>query len=361
MVMWFHFFQVPSNVPDGSIGALLTKVNTIGQTGVDLFFVLSGFLITRILLNDRKSPFYFRNFYIKRSLRIFPLYYFFLLFYLFVNPLLLGNSLPTFSEYWWWFAYLQNIPPTFGFSSFGPGHYWSLAVEEHFYLAWPLLVFIFRRRGLMVVSLAMILFSFGLRYFFLANDLSPFYFTFTRLDALSLGTILALVEPILLSRAEFGRKILPVVLIAWIIPLFFAYVVFTGSAAFLVQLVKYPLIAGFYFLLIGFLIIMPTHSLIVRIFSSRVAVYIGGISYGLYVYHGTCFHWFERLSPDLPLMISMPCSFLVSIAVAHISFKLLEKPFLRLKKRLIKHGSNKSVLDNRLPAPSSGDFSNYKR
>jgi peptidoglycan/LPS O-acetylase OafA/YrhL len=344
MVMWFHFFQNPSHVPDGSVGALLTKVNTIGQTGVDLFFVLSGFLITRILLSDKKHEFYFRNFYIKRSLRILPLYYFFLLFYLFVNPLLLGSPLPKFSDYWWWFVYLQNIPFTFGVSSFGPGHYWSLAVEEHFYLIWPLLVFLLGRRSLMMASLSMIAFSFGLRFIFLLNDWSPFYFTLTRLDALSMGTILALIEPSLRSRSESRRKILPVVLVAWIVPLIISYVIFTGSAAFIVQLVKYPLIAGFYFILIAYIIVSQDSSLICRIFSSKAAMYIGGISYGLYVYHGICFDWFDKFLPDLPLMVSMPCSFILSIIVAHISFRVLERPFLRLKRRLVKQGSNKAVL-----------------
>jgi peptidoglycan/LPS O-acetylase OafA/YrhL len=343
MVMWFHYFQNPSHVPNGSIGSLLTKFNPLGQTGVDLFFVLSGFLITRILLSDKEQPFYFRNFYIKRSLRILPLYYFFLVFYLFIEPLLQGNPIPAFSEYWWWFAYLQNIPPTFEISSYGPGHYWSLAVEEHFYLAWPLLVFLFRRRGLMLAAVSMVAFSFGLRFFFLSQDWSPFYFTLTRLDALSFGTILALIEPKLRLHADVGRKVLPAILAAWIVPLFLANVVFSGSAAFTLQLIKYPLIAGFYFFLMAYIVVSRPESFACRLLSSRAAIYIGGISYGLYVYHGTCFGWFDRFFPDLPLIAAMPCAFFFAIIVSHLSFKLLETPFLRLKKRLIKQGSNKAL------------------
>ena len=347
MVMWFHFFHNPANIPDNAIGGMIAKVNNFGQTGVDLFFVLSGFLITRILLSDKTKPYYFRNFYIKRSLRIFPLYYFFLFFVIFINPLLLGASIPEFSEYWWWLAYLQNIPSTFdaewlygdNYCKSTFGHYWSLAVEEHFYLVWPLLVFLLQRRGLMIASVSMVCLSFVLRYFLESNGWESFYFTLTRLDALSMGTILALVEPDLRSRAVTARKVLPWAMLAWSLPLVIAFALFSGCSVFFVQLVKFPLIAGFYFLLIAYIIISPENSLTTKAFSNRFGLYIGGISYGLYVYHGTCFRWFARIFPDTPTHIALPCSFLFAIIVAHLSFKLLEAPIMRLKKRFVKNDS----------------------
>lgn len=350
MVMWFHFFQNPLNIPEGAIGELIGKVNNLGQTGVDLFFVLSGFLITRILLRDKSKPYYFRNFYIKRSLRIFPLYYFFLLFALFVNPLLLGRSIPQFSDYWWWFAYLQNVPFTFDGSLVGAdrycadtiGHYWSLAIEEHFYMVWPLLVFVLRHRGLMVASVSMVVLSFALRFFLESNGWESFYFTLTRLDALSMGTILALVEPALRSRAEIVRKVLPVAMVALSLPLVVAFAMFSGDSVFVVQLIKFPLIAAFYCLFMAYIVISPDHSRTARIFSNRVGLYLGGISYGLYVYHGTCFRWFDRIFPDAPTFISLPCAFAFAIIVAHLSFKLFEAPIMRLKKRFVKDGSNQS-------------------
>ena len=189
----------------------------------------------------------------------------------------------------------------------------------------------------------MVAFSFGLRFFFLSQDWSLFYFTLTRLDALSFGTILALIEPKLRLHADVGRKVLPAILAAWIVPLFLAYVVFTGSAAFMIQLIKYPLIAGFYFFLMAYIVVSRPESFACRLLSSRAAVYIGGISYGLYVYHGTCFGWFDRFFPDWPLIAAMPCAFIFAIIVSHLSFKLLEAPFQRLKKRLVKQESNKTL------------------
>lgn len=350
MVMWFHFFKNPLNVPDNAIGELIDKVNNFGQTGVDLFFVLSGFLITRILLRDKSQPHYFWNFYIKRSLRIFPLYYFFLLFALFINPLLLGKSIPPFSDYWWWLAYLQNIPHTFDASWLYSdnycvrtiGHYWSLAIEEHFYFVWPLLVFLFQRRGLMIASVSMVVLSFVLRFVLESNEWESFYFTLTRLDALSMGTILALVEPTLRSHAVTARKVLPLAMATLSLSLVIAFAIFSGCSVFVVQLVKFPLIAGFYFLLMAYIVVSHDNSLVTRILSNRVGLYLGGISYGLYVYHGTCFRWFGRIFPDTPTHISLPCSFIFAIIVAHVSFKLLEAPIMRLKKRFVKDGSTQS-------------------
>ena len=341
MVMWFHYFQNPDNVPGGFVGVFFTKINTLGQTGVDLFFVLSGFLITRILLSDKESPFYLRDFYIKRSLRIFPLYYFFLVYYLFIDPLLLGKPVPLFSSYWWWLVYLQNIPPTFGISSCGPAHYWSLAIEEHFYLFWPLLVFYCRRRGLMIAAFSMIALSFGMRFIFLTHDWNPFYFTLTRLDALSFGTILALLEPNLRSNIVVDLKFLSLMLVAFVSMTLVAYVFFTGKSYFIIQIVKYPVIAFFYFSLIAIIICSQSESIVCRIFSNKFALYLGGISYGLYVYHGTCFRWFDRLFPKAPILLSIILSFGFTIVVAHISFKIIESPFLQMKKSLLKDGSNK--------------------
>ena len=142
MVMVFHF------VGHHGEPRAIVQASVIGQTGVDLFFVLSGFLITRILLASRQSEHYFRSFYARRTLRIFPLYFGFLAIYFFLLPLLFGEPIPPApTQLWSWF-YLENVPQTFvSLRTSGPGHFWSLAVEEHFYLIWPLLVFSLSRRG----------------------------------------------------------------------------------------------------------------------------------------------------------------------------------------------------------------------
>src|ERR1700741_834818 len=122
--------------------------------GVDLFFVLSGFLITGILLDSKESPHYFRNFYPRRVLRIWPLYYLVLFLAFVVAPLFQPAMRPTAARDWSAFAfYVQNIVFAHRVTyPFGLGATWSLAVEEQFYLTWPLLVFLLKKRTLAIVS-----------------------------------------------------------------------------------------------------------------------------------------------------------------------------------------------------------------
>lgn len=135
--------------------------------GVQLFFVLSGFLITGILFDTSQDKHRYRNFYARRALRIFPLYYGFLL--LLVVLTLLTHGRPV-TRFWLWFCYLQNffwiLSPSnvgdvfitgAGYAFAGVGHLWSLAIEEQFYLLWPVIVFLVRdRRRLMQLSLVLI-------------------------------------------------------------------------------------------------------------------------------------------------------------------------------------------------------------
>src|SRR6267154_3409139 len=114
---------------------------------VDVFFVLSGFLTTGILLDSKGSPHYFRNFYARRSLRVWPLYYLVLFLIFVVAPLFRPAMRPTVANIWPAFVlYVQNIR-YHDIYPFGLGATWSLAIEEQFYMTWPLLVFLFRRRA----------------------------------------------------------------------------------------------------------------------------------------------------------------------------------------------------------------------
>lgn len=111
MVMVFHFFlYLKTSVPTLLV---IKKLTGIGQTGVSLFFVLSGFLITRILLKTKNNEHYFKSFYIRRAIRIFPLYYFFLAIYFFLIPIIKNTSFIPFNEQFYFWVYLDNIPMTF--------------------------------------------------------------------------------------------------------------------------------------------------------------------------------------------------------------------------------------------------------
>ncbi len=162
LVMQFHFWGMPFHIfqrePRLVVDRWLDQASEFGWTGVDLFFVLSGFLITGILLRAKGGGSYFRAFYGRRVLRIFPLYWGFLVFVLVVAPLI-GGALEgqahagNVRDHWYWyFGYAVNI-----WSSVKQAHpdlatvhshFWSLAFEEQFYLVWPAVVFLLPRRYL---------------------------------------------------------------------------------------------------------------------------------------------------------------------------------------------------------------------
>ena len=148
--------------PTNWVERAIVGVTNYGSYGVELFFVLSGFLITGILYDAHNKPHYFRNFYMRRILRIFPLYYGVLALVFFVAPLIPLLRGPTLDylvdrQAWAWLYAVNIYIAKHGEWSFSYlDHFWSLAIEEHFYLFWPLVVFLLARRprALIAVSLA---------------------------------------------------------------------------------------------------------------------------------------------------------------------------------------------------------------
>ncbi len=173
----------------------------LGSRGVDLFFVLSGFLITGILFEAKEKEHYFRNFYMRRSLRIFPLYYLALAVTLFVLPLVsrsLAESFqPAVEQQTWLWMYGANVLQSLrGEWCLGPlNHFWSLAIEEHFYLLWPAVIYFSSRVGAMRACAVVFGASVLARMTWLVtggNDVAAEVFTLLRMDGLALGGWLAL-------------------------------------------------------------------------------------------------------------------------------------------------------------------------
>lgn len=194
-------YRFSKEIPtDSWLGQTLYMFFGLGDRGVDLFFVLSGFLITGILVDTKGSKHYFINFLARRSLRIFPLY-FAALFLL----LIIGNWFPAFSgkfaladknQFYLW-TYLANFKMSVdGVWCFGYlDHFWSLAVEEHFYLVWPLALFVCSRGTALKLAAVTAVVCAGARVCFAAvsdNGVAPDVFTLFRCDALLIGAMLAL-------------------------------------------------------------------------------------------------------------------------------------------------------------------------
>ena len=246
---------------------VLLKIANLGNSGVSLFFVLSGFVITRILINSLDSSNYFKAFYFRRTLRIFPLYYFALVCYYILPFLFLGRpDIPDFSSQLPFWVYLQNFARTFHWKYSGPGHYWSLAVEEHFYLIWPTVVyFLYRKNKKLLFRFSIFLYFLTLviRYIMLKDGYEIDVFTFTRMDQLVLGCILALMEYRgLLTKKSlnfFGVcTITGLVLVAYVSSLDYFYL----------NLIKHNAFGLLYFGLIGF-VIVSAHTMIFNRFLKK--------------------------------------------------------------------------------------------
>jgi peptidoglycan/LPS O-acetylase OafA/YrhL len=338
------------------LGDSLAALRGLGWVGVDLFFVLSGFLITGILYDTLHDPHYFRSFYMRRFLRIFPLYYGFLFFLLILSH---------WMHYVWGgrqyvlLAYMQNTTLWFPVTDFHPGlwadldHFWSLAVEEQFYLFWPLMVFLVRgRRRLIALALALSGVALCLRiamYLHGASPLTIFMLTPCRMDTLLLGGCAALV-------VRGNNSWLPRRWMLWI-----------GAAAAAI-IVGYTLLhlgddmrAGFFGATFGYLVIalgcvavllasLDTESIAHRIFSWQSLRSLGKYSYGIYVLHIFVAYLFgtllyralgtslrDFLAPrlhwrPLAVLIEFFANAAVVIFAAYLSYNLYEVHFLRLKR-----------------------------
>jgi peptidoglycan/LPS O-acetylase OafA/YrhL len=330
MVLFFHCFQITSY--SSTAGLLLQKIGYLGQTGVSLFFVLSGFLITRILLQQVKSPNYFYNFFLRRSLRIFPLYFFYLALFYFILPVFQSKPIAHFSLQWYYWIYIQDFATTFRWPSIGPRHFWSLAIEEHFYLFWPIIVLYSSSKGLIISCFSLVAISIVTRILLVSHDYETYFFTFARLDEISLGCLLAILE---------YKKILQRLPIQWVERSFFVIVITAGTLWFLftaqanpiIQVVKYQFISLTYLLAVAWVVKAPTQNVIIRVLSSKYMTFTGSISYGIYVYQALAIGWIKHYNVSNNVVFFAGVILAIYL-MATISFYLIEKPILSLKSKL---------------------------
>lgn len=187
------------SINNGTTSGLLAKIIEAGESGVDLFFVLSGFLITGVLLDAKERSHFFFRFFLRRTLRVFPLYYASLVAFLILVPWWLGDKHPfqeAYANQAFLWTYLTNVKMSFSNSwCFGYlGHFWSLAVEEHFYLAWPFAVYwltakqVFKLSILLSVASVLFRLVFALCY---DNEVALLSFTVFRCEGLLMGGAIA--------------------------------------------------------------------------------------------------------------------------------------------------------------------------
>ena len=213
-VMLYHFQQY--GVMDGGSGweAVYAGVVGLGWTGVNLFFVLSGFLITGILYDSREDAHYYRVFYARRTVRIFPLYYATLAAYFLVIPLVrrhlhapdLVDLAGTAAQFCTWTYLLNWLIGAKGFTVVSAliQHFWSLSIEEQFYVVWPWIVRNLTRRRLMLLCAGLTAGALALRAMLdlLHRADAAYTWTFCRTDAMAIGALIALAA----RDAEDWRK-----------------------------------------------------------------------------------------------------------------------------------------------------------
>lgn len=334
LVLCFHFFK---NYPINGDGVWkhLQYLTSFGQTGVDLFFVLSGFLISRILLATKDRPAYFSSFYIRRSLRIFPLYFLGLLLYFFVVMPLLQQPIPSFKLQWWYWVYLEDVGIAFECVDIaGPAHFWTLAVEEHFYLVWPLVIYLVPKHRLALacyVTIAIALFSRALMVSQGFNYMLS-YFTPCRLDALAIGALLAVWESE--GRLAVMTKYLFLVCAALVLVMAGISLMFSHQFRIDAEIVKYLIYGLVYGWVVG--VIRNYQSLSIPVLSSPFMRWTGKISYGLYVYHHMVIELMvARLDKT---QFSKPILFAICIGASYllawVSYRYFESWFLQLKDKV---------------------------
>ena len=327
MVIFFHCFFVPElNLPP-----LLSKIANFGRTGVSLFFVLSGFLITRILIATKESPGYFSNFYIRRSLRIFPLYYFFLTLIFIILPFISGEPFPPLNLQIYNWTYLQNFAMAFRWPHVSPRHLWSLSVEEHFYLFWPLLIYLLSIRKIVVASVFIIVMSIVVEYFMIEHDYEGYYFTFARIDELAMGALLAVLEIKNKLIDKNANKFL-LILVTLAIPTIALLAIFTDIDNALIQIVKYDLLAFTYLGMVGYVISLRETNWVKRFLRTKPMSFSGKISYGLYIYHPLCIAATFSVLPKIHLALLFVIAVGFTFLVATASYYLFELNFLKLKR-----------------------------
>lgn len=329
MVIFYHFFidlELKTNIIN-----LIKKVSTIGQTGVTLFFVLSGFLITRILLNEKTSKSFFKSFYWRRIIRIFPLYYFFLLIFYFLLPFF--SKIPLNSEHAnisYYFIFLQNLAITFNWNSYGPVHYWSLAVEEHFYILFPLIVYYSNIKNLKLICYFLIVFSILTRILLVFNHYEVYFFSFSAFDAIVFGALVSIFEYENKLKLYFNSLIK--FFIYFFLPAVILWIIFSGKRVEFMQIIKLSITSILYTYLIGYLVNSRSENKFNSILSNKFLLFTGKISFGLYVYHPLVLLLINQYLNPINIISNFILFLFITYFISWISWELFESRLLVYKK-----------------------------
>ena len=352
MVIWSHWSGYHNNLWEDTFWFN-------GQIGVQLFFVLSGFLITGILLKERDRGSQLRIprseilkvFYVRRVLRIFPLFYLTLLITYLLNQPDVVHTIK------WHVLYLTNVLFAVGGEYQDTvAHFWSLAVEEQFYLFWPLLMLYIPKRYLFITICITItiapVFRFVGAYGFDWNDVTVNVITFSSLDALGLGGLFAYLREYSTGRNVKALRILLYFCLACLLLFFFFKRAPIGlsyeTREFMTRLVLAPAL-----LVPVWLGARGVSGFVGKLLTLKPFLYIGKISYGIYILHFFIPYYTFKIFHDsgflfwneIGVIPYLALNIILLISLCSISWYLIETPLINLK-RFFPYGKRRVVLSN---------------
>jgi peptidoglycan/LPS O-acetylase OafA/YrhL len=324
-----------------------------GWIGVDLFFVLSGYLITGILLGTVQRPHYYRNFVTRRTLRIFPLYYLCLILFTLATRVAGGEPWASLHEWGgvgWFFAYVGNLrtawmntwPSVFLFVPL-----WSLQIEEQFYLLYPLVIARLSRRGIGILLICCVVAAPLLRSCLLLiwrdHALACYVLTPCRMDSLALGGLVALMFRSPDRQPSYARVRSVAMCSGAIATVMYVVCRLLGSATeydLPMASIGYTVIDIAFASLLALIIVRPSGALI-NLLRWRPLVYTGQIAYGLYLLHEPTSLSVRKVVSviwriDLATVpaLALPIYFAATFIVASLSWRFFESPILSLKARV---------------------------
>lgn len=368
-VMAFHF-SLFSNIPGSTSATFLWhSVAGMGWIGVDLFFVLSGFLITGILYDSKASASYFRVFYARRALRIFPLYYGVLALFFVVLPMLAPGAQAVrenASDQVWYWTHLANVQIALrgDWSAISPyvAHFWSLAVEEQFYLVWPIAVLLLSGRQLIRFCAAIIIFSLLFRIYLFASgaSIAAFVLTPARMDTLAFGAALAIACRDAALYAQLRRFARPTAIVSALALCVIA--LWRGGLDkhdVVTSTIGFTALGALFSIAIFFALMVRRTSRYHLALSSRGLRFFGKYSYALYIFHQPVALVLTGIGLPVALTRVGATGFVaqifyvvmatsLSVGLALLSWNVYEKQFLKLKDR-VAHRPPRNVVQ-----PNSG-------
>lgn len=360
MVIWCHAAELARSISSpGFLTDQYTHLMALGSSGVSLFFVISGFLITGIIIDTKDQKHKYKNFYIRRALRIWPLYYLGIAFIILLMQFFPHKGgaydLPSVLSYH--ILFISNWVPFFDHNNFATlytdltwfSHLWSLAVEQQFYLLWPVaFLFMYRKAspGKLLIFLGGLIVLVVILRAVMAYSwswLPVFTGTLTRMDALFMGAALSITLHSYPSGTERIHRQCTIILPLLGFILLATMFLIAGNDAYFLMLcaIIVPVTAVMYFFLVNAMIVPDRWKPIRKILNKPFFQQCGEISYGLYIYgtpvqlllakllfqNGITGYWLNH-------GIILCLGFLLTYILAAASYRFVEKPIMRLKDNL---------------------------